>query len=242
MPFGAWRFKSSHPHGFEVAQYGAGVEIDPPLAPRSPEIPPALDELEQGDAPLGGLRLERVELRGDLSERAAPDLRLSESRLAAVDLSGVEAAGLTLADVVVAGGSWSNARAVRGSLTRVELADVRATGVDFTEVELRDVVFQGCRLDLSSFRFATLARVSFLDCRLEEADFHGATLSSVRFERCGLTAASFENASFGRSELRDCELEGLAGVAQLAGVRMPWPDVVQIAGLLAEAAGIEIVP
>ncbi len=200
-----------------------------------------LDGHEAGDEPLGGLRLERVELRGDLSERAAPDLRLTESRIVAADLTGIEAAGLTLADVVVAGGSWSNARAVRGSLARVELDEVRATGVDFAEAELRDVVFQGCRLDLSSFRFATLARIAFLDCRLEEADFHGATLSSVRFERCDLTRASFENASFSRSELRDCELEGIAGAGSLAGVRMPWPDVVQLAGLLAEAAGIQIV-
>jgi hypothetical protein len=41
--------------------------------------------------------------------------------------------------------------------------------------------------------------------------------------------------------LRDCELTGLVGAGSLGGVRMPWGDVIQIAGLLAAAAGIEVV-
>ncbi len=218
------------------------MAVDPPLVPKRPELPDGLAETALGDARLAGLRLERVSLRGvAFEERTAADLRLEESLLHDVAFDGCEAAGLTLRDVRVEGGSWANLRAVRGSLTRVEARRLRATGTDFAETELRDVVFEDCRLDLASFRFAKLVRVAFRDCRLEEADFHGATFSSVRLERCVLTGANVDGASFSRSELRECELTGLTGAGSLGGVRMPWGDVIQLAGLLAAATGIEVV-
>ena len=62
-----------------------------------------------------------------------------------------------------------------------------------------------------------------------------------RFESCVLAAASVDTATFDRCELRGCELTDLVGAERLRGVRMPWPDVVQIAGLLAAANGIEVV-
>src|SRR5687768_9131695 len=133
------------------------MAVDPPAAPKRPELPDELEETVLGDAGLSGLRLERVSLSGAaFEERAAADLRLEESLLREVVLDGCEAAGLSLADVRVEGGSWANLRAVRGSLTRVEAHGLRATGVDVAETELRDVVFEGCRLDLASFRFAKL--------------------------------------------------------------------------------------
>lgn len=218
------------------------MAVDPPAAPHPPDVPPDLEAANPGDAMLVGLRLERVALRGLVfEERAAADLRIDESRLDDVGFDGCEAAGLTLTDVRVQGGSWANLRAVSGALTRIEARELRATGADFAETELRDVVFDGCRLDLASFRFARLSRVAFRDCRLEEADFHGASFSSVRLERCVLSGANVTAASFSECELRDCELTGLVGAASLGGVRMPWGDVIQIAGLLAAAAGIEVV-
>jgi hypothetical protein len=68
-----------------------------------------------------------------------------------------------------------------------------------------------------------------------------ATLRSVRFEKCVLTRATIETANLERCEMRGCELTELAGVERLCGTRMPWPDVVQIAGLLATATGIDVV-
>ena len=176
-----------------------------------------------------------------LAGATAHDLRLDEVRLVDVELDEAVAPGLRLLDVAVERGSWANLRAPEAQLTRVEATGLRATGLELAEAELRDVAFRDCRLDLAGFRFATLEQVSFVDCRLDEADFHGATLTSVRFERCRLGGASFEAATFTDGELRGCELDDLRGADRLRGVRMPWPDVVAIAGLLATAAGIEIV-
>ena len=213
----------------------------PPLAPKQPGVSVSLAERDVSDKRLIGLRVTEAELRGDLSERTAADLRLDDVRLHRLDLSGTEAAGLALSDAIVTGGSWANLRATRGVLVRIEVEELRGTGVDLSEAKLKDVAFTSSRLDLASFRFATLERVVFDDCRLEEADFHGATLSSVRFERCNLTGASFAAARCERSELHGCELADLQGVEGLRGVRMPWNDVLQIAGVLAGAAGITIV-
>ena len=225
-----------------VGKDPAMTSVPEPAVPKRAELPDDLEETMLGDSPLAGLRLERVALRRvAFDERAAPDLRLDECVLDDVRLDGCEAAGLALADVHVEGGSWANLRAVRGSLTRVEARELRATGADFAETGLQDVTFESCRLDLASFRFARLVRVAFRDCRLEEADFHGATLSSVRLEGCVLAGASVDGASFSQSELRDCDLTGLGGAGSLGGVRMPWGDVIQLAGLLAAAAGIELI-
>lgn len=189
---------------------------------------------------------EPPDLPGDVPTAEIPDgrlydLHLLEVRVDAADLSGRVASGLTLRDVQVREGDWSTFRADHASMTRVQASGLRGTGAELGESTLRDVSFVECRLDLSAFRHATLERVVFRDCRLDEADFYGATLTSVLFERTGLVGATVEAATFGRCELRGCELEGLRGVERLRGVRMPWPDIVQIAGLLAAATGIEIV-
>ena len=213
----------------------------PPLAPKRPVISDDLEVRELAEERLIGLRVSECELRGDLSGRAAADLRLRDVRLANLDLTGTEAPGLTMVDAIVAGGSWANLRASHGEFTRVELRELRATGADFSEAVLKDVDVADARLDLSSFRFAKLERIVFRDCRLEEADFLGASLRSVRFERCNLTAASVVDATCERTELRDCELVDLQGVEGLRGARMPWNEVIQVAGKLAAAAGITVI-
>ena len=213
----------------------------PPHEPKRPDVSADLAARDLADERLIGLRVGEAELGGDLSERAAADLRLQDVRLRNLDLTGTEAPGLRLTDAIVAGGSWANLRAARGSLTRVAAGELRATGADFTEAVLKDVAFEDARLDLATFRFAKLERVAFRDCRLEEADFHGAVLVSVGFERCNLAGASFAEATCERCELRDCELSGLQGIEGLRGARMRWNEVIQVAGQLAAAAGITVV-
>jgi len=213
----------------------------PPLEPKRPDVSDGLEVRDLDGERLIGLRVEEAELGGDLSERAAADLRLQDVRLRHLDLTSTDAPGLTLADAIVGGGSWANLRAARGTLTRVEARELRATGADFTEAALKDVIFTESRLDLASFRFAKFERVVFRDCRLDEADFLGAALSSVRFERCNLTGASFVDAVCESCELRACELADLQGIEGLRGARMPWNEVIQIAGQLAAATGITVV-
>jgi uncharacterized protein YjbI with pentapeptide repeats len=185
--------------------------------------------------------LTEIVLQGcDLSGRDAGEVRLSEIRLKQVDLSGSTLTGAGFADAIVEDGSWANVRASRATLVRLEAHRLRATGADLAEAGLKHVRLEGCRFDLASFRFARLERVVFRDCRLEEADFYGARLSSVVFEGGSLAQANFAGAELERCELRGCDLTELHGVEGLRGARLPIGDVVQIAGLLASAAGIVV--
>ncbi|MEO5575989.1 MAG: pentapeptide repeat-containing protein, partial [Gaiellaceae bacterium] len=182
------------------------------------------------------------ELAGDaLAGAALHSLRVRGSVLRGLDLTAATAAGIDLADVVVRNGSWANLDAREATIVRLEATGLRGTGAQLPESELTDCTFVDCRLDLTSFRYGQLERIVFRDCRLDEADFLGATLRSVRFEGCVLARASLEESTFERCEIRNCELTDLTGVDRLRGTRMPWPDVVQIAGLLAAASGIAVV-
>lgn len=217
------------------------MTVPAPLPPRPPELPTRLERAEADDA-FRDRRLEARELDGaDLEGRTLHGLRLRECRLRRVDLGSAFAAGLDAADVVVDAGSWANLGASEATISRLEATGLRGTGVTLTESSLTDCSFADCRLDLALFRHARLERVAFRDCRLDEADFYGASFRSVLFQSCVLNGASVEGATFERCEVRSSELQDLAGVERLDGVRMPWPDVVQIAGLLAKANGIEVV-
>jgi uncharacterized protein YjbI with pentapeptide repeats len=145
-----------------------------------------------------------------------------------------------LVDLVAENRDWSNARAARSSLRRVELRVCRLTGVELAESELSDVVFADCRLDLAGLRFAKLERVVFRDCRMTECDLYGATLEDVVFERCELREATLAEVTVRRVDLIGCELAGLRGAEALRGARMPWDDVLQSGPVFAAALGIEI--
>jgi uncharacterized protein YjbI with pentapeptide repeats len=196
------------------------VTVKPPLSPHAPDLG---DEVEPATA---------VDLLGGG--------RLKERTLVGVELDGDAVPGLHLVDVQIRGGTWSNLEAREATFERVEAHGLDAIGIQLPAGTLHDCTFADARLNLASFRHSVLDRVAFRDCRLEEADFYGATLRSVSFERCVLVGATISDATLERCELRGCELEGLVGVERLAGTRMPLTDVIQIAGLLAGAAGIEV--
>ena len=182
-----------------------------------------------------------VTQRLDLTGRDASGMRLRESRLVDVTLDSVSMSNARFEDVVVTGGSWANSRAAGASFRRVRLDGVRLTGAAIAESAIRDTRFVDCRADLVSFRFAKFERVQFERCRLDEADFYGATFDSAVFLNCDLTGALWAEATFVRSEMRGCELSRAGNPERLRGVRMPWPDVLNAAGVLAQAVGIEVI-
>lgn len=143
-------------------------------------------------------------------------------------------------DLRVENGDFSNSRALRSSLRRVELHLCRLTGIELAEAVWNDVVLTECRGDYAGLRNAKLDRVVFRDCRLEEADFGGASLVDVVFEQCVLRRASFAGCRNDRLQLVGCDLTELAGVEALRGARMPWADIVENGPLFAQALGIQV--
>jgi uncharacterized protein YjbI with pentapeptide repeats len=212
-----------------------------PLGPTLPEVP---DELTVGRVPADprGAELEECLLeRVDLSERDASRVRVTEARLERGDLSGCGLKHAAFRDVLIADGSWANVRAESVSLSRVQFERLRMTGADLTSALIRDALFTDCRLDLSVFRSARLERVRFQNCQMGEIDFSESQLTSVVFVDCDLVSATWSGAVLTRSEIRGCDLAGARSPERLRGVRMPWPDVINAAGELAAAVGIEVI-
>jgi uncharacterized protein YjbI with pentapeptide repeats len=144
-------------------------------------------------------------------------------------------------DVRIENGDFSNTRALKSSLRRVELHLCRLTGIELAEATWNDVVLTECRADFAGFRQAKLERIVFRDCRLEEADFGAASLTDVVFERCDLRRASFAGCRGERLQLSGCNLTELVGVEALRGARMPWEDILENAPLFAQALGIQVI-
>jgi uncharacterized protein YjbI with pentapeptide repeats len=125
-------------------------------------------------------------------------------------------------------------------MRRVHIKTGRLTGINLSESRLTDVLVEDCRIDLSAFAAAELERVRFVACSFANADLQEARLRTVVFEDCDLREADLTGARFEGVDLRGCRLDGVRGAERLDGVRMPWADVLQNAGLFAAACGVRV--
>jgi uncharacterized protein YjbI with pentapeptide repeats len=211
-----------------------------PGLPVDPDLPESLVS-SQEDTVLLDADLESQSITGvDWSGRDARGLRLSESILRSTSLDECSLERAHLRDVVILDGSWANVTGADASFNRVRFERVRLTGAAFAASRLDNVAFVDCRLDLSSFRFSQLKLVRFERCRMAGSDFYEAQLDSVMFAGCDLAETILTGATFAGSEMRGCDLSGVKSPERLSGVRMPWMDVMRIAGELASGIGIEI--
>ena len=67
------------------------------------------------------------------------------------------------------------------------------------------------------------------------------TCATCASSRCDLSRAALSNSTLQRVELRGCTLDGIQSVTDLRGASMPWPDILDNAGVLAAALGIALV-
>ncbi len=208
--------------------------------PREPRLPLQLDRGAIDTLHHDG-ELSESELAGaSLANQSASGFRFVTVRLADVDLSGSRLEHLAITDGALRRSNLANVHAARASLNRVSVEGSRMTGIAMPEAALKDVSLQGCRIDLASFGFSRLQRVTFEDCVLQQTDFLEAQLDDVRFHRCDLGRSDFRGARLQRCEFRRSDLTGLQGVESLRGAAMEWPDIVEMAGLLASTLGIQI--
>lgn len=199
---------------------------------------PDLPELERqqigdGDLNVSGALIEQDVIR-------AGRVRITESELRGVVVEAPAAAGLTLVDVVLHDCGLANVDAREGRIRRVAAEHCRLVGLDVNGGEIGDLRVTDSSLELASFAGARLRDVSFEQVNLSEVSFQEARLEHVRFVGCELAGADFRGARCTACLIRGSSLNGVVGVDALAGVRMPWTDVVASAAALATTLGIEI--
>ena len=207
--------------------------------------PPDLPELEPRQLPTGG-QIGDLELEGALVERSGLEplsvdrVRIAESELRGVTLEAGEAPGLSLTDAVLRACDLSNLDARGATIRRSEVHQSRMLGFGVSEGTVEDLRVVDTSLVLASFAFARLRNVVFERVNLAEASFMQARLDAVEFLDCALTGTDFRGAQLTGCVIRGASLEGVMGVDSLAGLTMPWTDVVASAAALASALGIAI--
>jgi uncharacterized protein YjbI with pentapeptide repeats len=171
-----------------------------------------------------------------------PDLdaaRFDGQELADVTLTG-KRFNLAFVDCVVRGSDLANVDARGASMRRVHLKHCRMTGANLSESALTDVRFEDCRIDLAALAGAELERVRFDGCVLTGTDLQAARLRTVVFDGCDLREADLTGTRYESVDLRGCRLAEARGADRLDGVRMPWADVLENAGLFAAACGVRV--
>jgi uncharacterized protein YjbI with pentapeptide repeats len=210
--------------------------------PVSPKLPANLTPARSPRDDLGaeGAYVSLDYANVDLAGQPAVGMDIDQCRFTTVNLGQCGLDRVRIADSVFRGCDLANARASRGSLTRVAFTGSRMTGMAWADGFLREVTFADCRMDMAAFRFTTFKHVVFSDCKLMQADFHEADLREARFERCDLTGAQFVNAQLDGARLSDCTLDGVGGVTSFRGAIVSSRDVLGLAYTLANALGIRI--
>jgi uncharacterized protein YjbI with pentapeptide repeats len=165
---------------------------------------------------------------------------LEDETIEGLDLAGQDEPNLRLLDLELSAPDLANLRAHGGAIMRSTIVAGRLTGASWYGGSVGDVVVRDCRADLAGFALTRLSRVLFERCDLRESDFAGARLTDVAFRDCDLTRADFAESRFDRCHMVRCTLDGVRLGSDLAGLTMPWDDVVGAAAVLAAALGLAI--
>jgi uncharacterized protein YjbI with pentapeptide repeats len=213
-------------------------------------VPPAAPRLAHGREALDRDGIEQLGERPEFSDVTLEGLDLTDADLISSTWDGVTIANASLAGCSLEHAGMLDTELIRcdlanvgmhgSSITRVALRGGRALGFGFTDARMQDATLDEVQLDLASFRFTTLVSVVFRDCSMREVDLSSAKLTSVVFERCDMTGVDFSRAKFTKCQMRGCTLEGAKGMTTFAGIAMPWPDIVELAPVMAAALNLTV--
>jgi uncharacterized protein YjbI with pentapeptide repeats len=210
---------------------------DDPHPPDLPELEarPLLDVDADHELTLSGVLVDGEGLDAIVARR----IDIEESELRGVTLAAAKMPGLQLSDVILRDCDFSNVHGRGGAITRTEIHQSRFVGFDISEGRVDDLRVTNASMTLASFARAGLQSVIFDRVNLAEASFMDARMKAVAFVNCNLVGADFRGARIQGCAIRGSSLDGIVGIESLRGLTMPWPDLLESAGALAAAAGIE---
>lgn len=206
--------------------------------------PPDLPELESASIAVDAddeLTLSGMLVDGEgLGAVVARRVDIEESELRGVTLAAAKMPGLQLSDVILRDCDFSNVQGRGGAITRAEIHHSRLVGFDLSEGRVDDLRVVNSSLTLASFARAGMQSVVFDGVNLAEASFMDTRMKAVAFVNCNLAGADFRGVKLTNCAIRGSSLDGVLGVDSLAGLEMPWPDLLESAGALAAALGIKV--
>jgi uncharacterized protein YjbI with pentapeptide repeats len=139
----------------------------------------------------------------------ADALRIDSSFLERVNFAECQFGSLVIKDTRLKGCDFSNVRAHRISLLRVELIDCRLTGFHATATECQDVFVRGCDVRYAQFPGGKFRTCEFDECTMVEAGFEESDLSGCLLRECKLGGADLRKAKLANTDFRKSEIEGM---------------------------------
>lgn len=179
---------------------------------------------------------------GNLAGRTREELEL-----ALFEVSSLRASETKIDRLEVTDGKFVNCDFAGINWNRVRIERVTFTGCRFTGAQLRDVSaldarFVDCQMRLASLTVSSLVRCAFESCDLGETNFHETTIKRSTFRGSDLTMADFSDAKLATTLFTGgCGLGSISGLEALRGAELEWPDLAELAPLLAAQAGIKLV-
>ncbi len=209
----------------------------PRVQPVDPQgLTPADADALRTDRRVDGLLIEG----GDLSGADLTDLVLDECRLVRTALGDVRADGARITDSVLDGVAATTWRAHRAVLRDVLLTGCRIGAAEWFEADLTRVELIGCRIDYLGLADARAVDLRLVDCTVGDLDLRGATAERVALVGCRVRELSALGATLQHVDLRGADLERVDGVRALRGTVVSDEQLLRIAPLLAEEAGIAV--
>lgn len=213
------------------------TDARPPKLPARPRTVGGV--LDAVGASHGWASLEDAQLDSTTDLTDCDELELSDCVLDGVDLGAtVRPVAIELVRCVLTGCDLSQVRL--RALHGTRLVDCKLTGTDVSGVRVRDTELERCHLRYVNLRMGGLERVRFAGCVLDDVDFHEATLTDVAFPLSRLQGVNVDRTSFERVDLREATELGITAVTNLRGVVVRPEQVVDLAWVLAAAAGLTV--
>ncbi len=207
----------------------------PPVGP-GPIAEPGEDAVVDLEDRWGSI--EGADLAGEIDAGACERLEIRGSRLRGVRLDVGDGCRIDLDHCELIECDLSTLRLE--SVTASRFVDCKLTGCDLSEATVRDAEFDRCLLRLVNGRMARLERVVLRGCTLDDVDLFDARLADVSFPESALRAVDADRVGFHHVDLREAAEVDLRSVKSLAGCLITVDQVVELAFVLAHAAGVEI--
>jgi uncharacterized protein YjbI with pentapeptide repeats len=209
---------------------------------RSPRLPTQLEhstdlrQLLMSDRTINAIEY----VSQDITNFSARSAIINESILDRLSAAEANLERLSLTQVSITRGELTATNCEASTWQTVKLKDTRCSGLKLQTGTLKDVTFANCKLDLANFRYTKLERVRFIDCILSESDFYMATLKDVFFENCSLISTEFSSAKCKNVDLRGSDVSTIRGISGLKGAIIDSMQLIAIAPLLAQEAGLSV--
>jgi uncharacterized protein YjbI with pentapeptide repeats len=142
-----------------------------------------------------------------------PNMRMSDSRMEASDLSGA----------LLQKARWQ----------RVEFIGCRLTGIQLSEFNGKDLLFKECMMESAIFTSGRLRSVRFEKCNMRRVLLERMDLAGAVFLGCDLAGADLMGSMLKGGDFRGSDLAGVRVEGrQLQGTIIDHPQAVQVAALL----------